>query len=98
VSRFEILTVTIAVLALLPIVPVARWVDKRYVNVKDFIALKQVIYDAHVDDYEERIEKIEEDIAMLSGKDNRSEIEDAQLAKRVSRRDKYVRKLERIRA
>jgi len=95
---FEVISISIAACALLPILPVVRWVDKRFVNVKDFAALKQVIYDTHIDSYEERIESLEEQIALLANKPNRSEFDNAQLAKKKSRRDKYLRKLERIRA
>lgn len=96
-TPFEIISIIIAIVAFLPLLPLFKWIDKRYVHLKDFNALRQVIYDTHVDSYEERIEKIDEDIASLTCNTSRNEIDDALLTQKKSRREKYIRKLERIR-
>lgn len=95
-SNFEIISVVVAVIALLPLVPFIRWIDKRYTLMKDFNNLKKVIYETHIDSYEERIEKLDEDISLLTCKDTLSKIDKNELAHKKSRRDKYIRKLERI--
>jgi len=69
--------------------------DSTLVHASDFKALKTIVMENRTDRLEEKIEELENDIAILESMPVLKPFEKQSLLKAKNRREKYLRKLER---
>ena len=77
------------------LLPLLTLYDSTLVHSSDFEALRKVVLENRTDRLEEKVEELENDIALLESRPSLEQYEKQALIKMKNRREKYLRKLDR---